>query len=73
MIARAKSVAARSMVVFKTSKAQSHRTYDQVRTYLRPKNVGIVGKSLKERMTACRGDRHGKISRSKVDGHVQNF
>ena len=24
---------------------QSHRAYDQVTTYLRPKNVGIVGKS----------------------------
>ena len=28
MIARSKSVAARSMVMFKTSKAQSHRAYD---------------------------------------------
>ena len=28
-----------------------HRAYDQVTTYLRPKNVGIVGKSQKERTT----------------------
>ena len=28
-----------------TLKPQSHRAYDQVTTYLRPKHVGIVGKS----------------------------
>ena len=36
-------------------KPQSHRAYDQVTTYLRPKNVGIVGKSLKGRVTGRRG------------------
>ena len=48
VIAKAKSVAARSMVNLSCSKLlkpQSHRAYDQVTAYLRPKNVGIVGKS----------------------------
>ena len=67
------------VVMFKT---RSHRAYDQVTTYLRSKNVAIVGKSKKERTTGRRGrttgaevvgDRKGQISRSKVDGHVQNL
>ena len=33
------------VVMFKTPKPQSHRAYDQVTTYLRRENVGIVGKS----------------------------
>ena len=46
-----------SKVVFmlKTPKPQSHRTYDQVMTYLRQNNVGIVGISSKERTTGRRG------------------
>ena len=65
------------VVMFKT---QSHRAYDQVTTYLRSKNVAIVGKSKNERTTGRRGrttgrmgDRKGHISRNKVDGHVQNL
>ena len=45
MIARAKSVAARSWSCSKLLKPQSHRAYDEVTTYLPPTNVGIVGKS----------------------------
>ena len=32
-------------VMFKTPIPQSHRAYDKVKTYVRPKNVGIVEKS----------------------------
>ena len=39
------------VVMFKT---QSHRAYDQVTTYLRSKNVAIVGKSKKELTTGHR-------------------
>ena len=39
MIARAKSVAARSWSCSKHIKPQSHGVYDQVTNYLRPKNV----------------------------------
>ena len=55
-------------------KSQSHRAYDQVTTFLRSKNVVIVGKSKKERTTGRRGrgDRKGQISRNKVDGHVHH-
>ena len=45
VIARAKSVAARSWSCSKLLKPQSHRAYDQVTTYLRLKHVGIEGKS----------------------------
>ena len=43
MIARAKSVAARSRSCSKLLKPQSHWAYDQVTTYMPPKNVGIGG------------------------------
>ena len=48
------------VVMFKT---QSHQAYDQVTTYLRSKNVAIVGKSKKERATGRRGRMTGRIGR----------
>ena len=49
-------------------KPQSHQAYDQVTTYLRQNNVGIVAnRRTNVRMVAeVAGDREGKISRSKV-------
>ena len=44
-VAREKPVAARSWSCSTLLKPQSHRVYDQVTTYLRPENVGIVGKT----------------------------
>ena len=72
MIARAKSVAARSYVVFKTIHTglttRLRRSSDQ--NNLEPythhrKDVRLVA--------ADAGDRKGQISRNKVDGHVQNL
>ena len=40
------------VVMFKT---RSHRAYDQVTTYLRSKNVGMMGQSLNDRTTGGRG------------------
>ena len=67
------------VVMFKT---RSHRAYDQVTTYQRSNNVGMMA----NRRTIVRlvaevvrlvaevvGDRKGQISRNKVDGHVQNL
>ena len=75
MIARAKSVVARSYSCSKLLKPQSHRAYDQVTTYLRPKMLESWASRRKNvRLVAeVVGDRQGKISRNKVDGHVQNF
>ena len=42
VIARGNSVATKVVVMFKT---RSHRAYDQVTTYLRSKNVGMMGQS----------------------------
>ena len=63
-------------------KPQSHRAYDQVTTYLRlqmleswansRKNIRLVAEVV-ILVAEVVGDRKGKISRSKVDGHVQNF
>ena len=40
------------VVMFKT---RSHRAYDQVTTYLRSKNVGMMGQSKNDRTTGGRG------------------
>ena len=48
------------VVMFKTL---SHRAYDQVTTYLRSKNVAIVGKSKKEGTTGRRGRTTGRRGR----------
>ena len=75
MIARTKSVAARSWSCSTILNPQSHRAYDQVTTYLRLK----MGESWASRRKNVRlvaevvGDRQGKMSRNKVDGHVQNL
>ena len=72
MIARAKSVATRSYVMFKTSHSglttRLRRSCDQnnLESYKnRRKDVRLVAEDV--------GDRKGQISRNKVDGHVQNF
>ena len=74
MVARAKSVAARSWSCSKLLNPQPHRAYDQVTTCdrkireswaCRRKNVRLVADVV--------GDRQGKVSRNKVDGHFQKF
>ena len=72
MIARAKSVAARSYVMFKTSHTglttRLRRSCDQNNSESltnRRKDVRLVAEVV--------GDRKGQISCNKVDGHVQNL
>ena len=52
----------RSKVVVRFN-TQSHRAYDQVTTYLRSKNVTIVGESKKERTTGRRRRTTGRRGR----------
>ena len=71
------------VVVFKTPKAPVtpglRPGYDQVTTRLRPTFDRKMLESLSNRRKSVRlvtdvvGDRQGKISRGKADGHVQNF
>ena len=48
------------VVMFKT---RSHRAYDQVTTYLRSKNVGMMGQSYNDRTTGGRGRTTGGSGR----------
>ena len=48
------------VVMFKT---QSHRAYDKDTTYLRSKNIGMVGQSYNDRTTGLRGRTTGRRGR----------
>ena len=74
----------KAVVMFKTHyhKTQSHRAYARLRPTCdrkmleswgnRRKNVRVVAEVVRL-VAEVVGDRQGKISRSKVDGHFQNF
>ena len=79
MIARAKSVAARSLSCSKPSQTglmtRSRPTFDRKMLQLwanRRKNVRLVAEVVRL-VTGVVGTRKGQISRNKVDGHVQNL
>ena len=59
----------------KNPTGQSHRAYDQVRpTFDRKMLESLANRRKDVRLVAeVVGDRQGKISRIKVDGHVQNL
>ena len=55
-------IISRSKVVF-MFETQSHRAYDKVTTYVRSKNVGMVGHSSNDRTTGLRGRTTGRRGR----------
>ena len=54
-------------------KTRYHRAYDQVTTYLRSKNVGMMGQRSYDWWQRSWVNIKGQISRNKFDGHVQNL
>ena len=73
MIGRAKSVAARSWSCSKLLKPQSHRAYDQVTTVKCENRGRVVEITYDGSQRSWPGDRQGKMSCNKVEGHVQNL